>query len=68
MYDLGILDGIECVHTKHSLEQVKYLEDFCKEKNLLMSGGSDFHDDVRQNLGYTDLGKIEDKYLLRKNI
>lgn len=68
MYDLGILDGIECVHTKHTLEQVEYLEKFCKEKDLLMSGGSDFHDDIRQVLGYTDLGKIDDKYLLRKNI
>lgn len=66
MYELGILDGIECVHSKHSMEQVKYLENFCKEKGLLMSGGSDFHDDQRQNLGHTDLGEIDDKYCLKK--
>lgn len=66
MYKLGILDGIECVHTKHSMEQVNYLENFCKEKGILMSGGSDFHDDQRQTLGYTELGEIDDKYSLKK--
>lgn len=66
MYELGILDGIECVHIKHDAEQVKYLENFCKEKGLLMSGGSDFHDDKLQTLGYTELGEIEDKYCLKK--
>lgn len=66
MYELGILDGIECVHTKHNIEQVKYLENFCKEKGLLMSGGSDFHDDQKQNLGYTSLGQIDNKYCLKK--
>lgn len=64
MYELGILDGVECVHTKHNLEQVKYLENFCQEKRLLMSGGSDFHDDAKQKLGYTGIGKIDDKYCL----
>lgn len=66
IYELGILDGIECVHSKHDKEQVEFLEDFCKKNNLLMSGGSDFHDDKIQTLGYTCLGKIDDKYCLRK--
>lgn len=65
IYELGILDGIECIHTKHNIEQVKYLKKFCKEKGLLMSGGSDFHDKVKQKLGYTQLGKIEDEYCLK---
>lgn len=64
MYELGILDGVECVDTKHNLEQVKYLESFCKKRHLLMSGGSDFHDDKKQELGYTQIGQIEDKYCL----
>lgn len=64
MYELGILDGIECIHTKHNLEQVKYLENFCKERSLLMSGGSDFHDDEKQKLGHTQTGLINDKYCL----
>jgi len=66
IYDLKILDGIECVHTKHTREQVLYLEKFCKEHNLIMSGGSDFHSENSQTLGYTPLGKIDDKYCLRK--
>ncbi len=37
------LDGIEVYHTKHSAEQIKYLDTFCKKHNLLISGGSDFH-------------------------
>lgn len=65
MYNLGILDGIECVHSKHNKEQVNFLVNFCKERNLLMSGGSDFHDDVRQTLGYTPSGPIDDKYCLK---
>jgi len=66
IYEMGILDGIECIHPKHNKEQVKFLEDFCKEKRLLMSGGSDFHDDLRQTLGYTDFGPIDNKYCLKK--
>lgn len=64
IFNLGILDGIECVHSKHSSEQVEFLENFCKENNLLMSGGSDFHDDAKQSLGCTSLGEIDDKYCL----
>ena len=67
MYELGILDGIECVHDKHNSNQVKFLEEFCKEKNLLMTGGSDFHDDKKQILGRTKVGIIEDKYCLKNN-
>lgn len=66
MFKLGILDGIECVHSKHNLEQVQYLKEFCKNKDLLMSGGSDFHNDKNQILGYTQLGPIDDIYCLKK--
>lgn len=66
IYNLKILDGIECVHSKHNNEQVQFLMDFCSQHNLLMSGGSDFHTDERQTLGYTELGKIEDNFCLKK--
>lgn len=59
MYNLGILDGIECIHTKHSEEQIEYLKEYCKEKNLIMTGGSDFHREEKQTLGYGGFGKIE---------
>ena len=66
MYKLNILDGIECVHSKHNKEQTDFLVDFCKQHNLLMSGGSDFHTDERQTLGYTELGEISDDFCLKK--
>jgi len=37
------VDGIEVYHTKHSKEQIKYLEKFCEKHNLHRTGGSDFH-------------------------
>lgn len=67
MYDLNILDGIECVHSKHNRDQVEFLMNFCKTHNLLMSGGSDFHTDERQILGYTELGEITDDFCLKFN-
>lgn len=65
MYDLNILDGIECVHSKHNQKQTQFLMNFCKEHNLIMSGGSDFHTDERQTLGYTELGEITDEFSLK---
>lgn len=69
MYNLGILDGIECIHTRHTLEQINYIKQFCKENNLKISGGSDFHIDGKQRLGYGVNGEmpITEDYLL-KNI
>ena len=66
MYQLNILDGIECVHSKHNKEQVEFLINFCKEHDLIMSGGSDFHTDERQTLGHTELGEISDEFCLKK--
>lgn len=66
MYKLNILDGIECVHSKHNKEQTDFLVDFCKQHDLLMSGGSDFHTEERQTLGYTELGEISDDFCLKK--
>lgn len=43
------IDGLECYHTKCSLEQTNYLIDFVKSNNLLKSGGSDFHGSARED-------------------
>lgn len=59
MYNLGIIDGVECIHSKHSLEQINYLKQYCTEKNLIMTGGSDFHSEKKQILGYGCFGKME---------
>ncbi len=37
------MDGVECYHPKHGGETIAKLLRFCREKNLLVSGGSDFH-------------------------
>ena len=69
IYSLGILDGIECIHTRHTLEQIKYIKEYCNKHNLKISGGSDFHRDGKQRLGYGVNGTVEitEDYLL-KNI
>lgn len=46
-------DGIECHYAKLPAGQEKKWIKMAKEKNLLMSGGSDFHGDVGE---YTSLG------------
>jgi len=66
MYKLNILDGVECIHSKHNKEQTQFLINFCQEHNLIMSGGSDFHTDTRQTLGYTECGEISDIFCLKK--
>ena len=70
MYDMGILDGIECIHTKHTKEQTEYLKEYAKQRELLISGGSDFHNDKEHCLGYGDKGHLEitDEYCLKKVI
>ncbi|MCR5186257.1 MAG: PHP domain-containing protein [Clostridia bacterium] len=65
MYKLNILDGIECVHSKHSKEQTQFLIDFCNEHNLVKSGGSDFHTDKVHTLGHTEIGEISDDFCLK---
>lgn len=36
-------DGIECIHPSHSYKKQKKYLDMAKDKNLLITGGSDFH-------------------------
>lgn len=68
IYDLGILDGIECIHRRHTLEQIEYIKQFCKERDLYISGGSDFHREGAQKLGYGVEGtvKITDIFKIKK--
>lgn len=44
------LDGIECYYSLHSDEETREYLNFCKENNLLISGGSDFHGIFSQNI------------------
>ena len=43
------IEGIECYHTTFSNEQSAYLLDYTKNKNLFVSGGSDYHGKNKKN-------------------
>lgn len=42
---LGI-DGIECIHSKHSQADIDLMSNIAKENDLIATGGSDFHGDL----------------------
>ena len=37
------IDGIECMHSEFSQEQIDYLLEYTKKHNYLQSGGSYYH-------------------------
>ncbi len=41
------LNGIEAYHTDHSPEQTRYFEKMAQNRGLLVTGGSDFHGDMK---------------------
>ena len=49
IYDENNFDGVECFYTTFSKEQTNYLIDFAKKRNLLISGGSDYHGTNKKN-------------------
>ena len=53
------IDGIECYYTTFTDKQTQYLLEICKNKNLYISGGSDFHGDYKPDvdiaIGYGNL-------------
>ena len=50
------IDGIECSHPHHSREIIEECMKYCKENNLIITGGSDFHGGL---LSTRKLGKPE---------
>ena len=54
------IDGIECFYPSFTQEQSDYLLDLCKTRNLLVSGGSDYHGDKRPgSMGVKDAGRLD---------
>ena len=49
IYNEVSLDGVECFYTTFSEEQTNYLLDFERKRNLLISGGSDYHGTRKEN-------------------
>lgn len=60
------IDGIECFYTTFTEEQKSGLVKLCKNRNLFMSGGSDYHGDFKPNVdmavGFGNL-KVEDNVI-----
>ena len=60
------IDGIECFYTTFTNEQSENLVRICNEKNLLMSGGSDYHGDFKPDVdmavGFGNL-KVEENII-----
>ena len=44
------LDGIECFHPSADEEGMKILVDYARKNNLFISGGSDYHGDVKPDI------------------
>ena len=44
------IDGFECYHSSFSEEQIDYIVNYCRENDLLMSGGSDCHGDNKPGI------------------
>ncbi|OON98559.1 MAG: hypothetical protein ATN35_04575 [Epulopiscium sp. Nele67-Bin004] len=47
---LAGIDCIESIYPEYSYAQTKFFLDFCKQHNLLITGGSDFHGDNKPSL------------------
>ena len=55
------IDGMECFYGTFTHEQKKFMFDYCEEKGLFKSGGSDFHGlkmRPKNIIGYSDGEKI----------
>lgn len=41
------IDGLECIYPLFSREEMKYIVELCKKYKKYMSGGSDYHGDIK---------------------
>ena len=59
----GLLDGVETYYSLFSDKQIEFLKKYCKENNLLMSAGTDFHGmkkkDRKIGIGYGNMNVQE---------
>ena len=46
----NIIDGVETYYSRFTNKQIEQLENYCKENNLLMSGGTDYHGEKHKDL------------------
>lgn len=55
------LDGIECIHPGHNFEDQKKFTRLAEDKNLLITGGSDFHGTGREYDPYLGIMTLSEK-------
>ena len=65
IYNGNNFDGVECLYTNFSKEQSQYLLGFAQERNLLISGGSDYHGENKRR---HDLGRGKGNLDISKDI
>jgi hypothetical protein len=46
------LTGLECYSSMHTFDQINFYLDIAQNHNLLVTGGSDFHGDKNESIGY----------------
>ncbi len=61
----NLIDGIEVYYKDFTDEQIKYLKEFCKKHNLLMSGGTDSHH-IQHKVGVVQFEKTPIPYKIAK--
>lgn len=59
------IDGIECYYRNFTEEQTNYLLKICNDRDLLVSGGSDYHGSVKPNV---KMGTGEGKMIVPDSI
>ncbi len=56
------LKGIEAYYTRHSYNQTLYFLELAKKFNLIVTGGSDFHGDVKPDIKLGQAGINEEEF------
>lgn len=58
------VDGLEVYHPSHSKEDIKFLLDFCKQHNMIVTGGSNFNGtEQNSSVGIINIDKAEKEIL-----
>lgn len=60
--DAGI-DGLECIHPSHNWQSQKKLTELCEKHDLLITGGSDCHNDRGSSYSHFGIVTLNAKYL-----
>lgn len=63
------VDGVEVYHPSHTKEDIQYLLQFCKQHNLIVTGGSNFNGKPENNhVGIQNIDKAEKEILKDVNL